>query len=130
MNILFNFIKAFQLAYAELKRKKVPIALEKRILSSIYRFYNLNVVLDPVTNQFDLAGYDADLTTLYSITNITSTYNSSGKLVVTITTHRPGMIIGKGGKRLNALQTWLEFDLVTDVKVQLEESKLWKDMYN
>lgn len=132
MNTLFNFIKAVKLVYAELRRKQVSTQLEKVIRGSIYQFYNLNAVWNKQIEKFECTDHDSDATTLYSITDIKSEYNKKDKLIITITSHRPGMIIGRAGKRIDDLKLWLKSDLEIgdNFELRLEECKIWYDMYN
>ena len=51
-------------------------------------------------------------------------------VVVSIETHRPGLIIGKGGETIGELTEWLTDDLEKEVKIHLTESKLWNDIYS
>lgn len=45
--------------------------------------------------------------------------------LVKIETHRPGMIIGKGGNTIDELTRWLTSEFGQEVKIELKESPLW-----
>lgn len=40
--------------------------------------------------------------------------------------HRPGLLIGKGGKNIDTIQEFLKKRLETEVKIHIEESTLWR----
>ncbi len=78
-------------------------------------FYELNY--EDVKNTFILD----------TITNI-GFYPKDDKYVVTIKTHRPGMIIGVHGKDINRLTEYLnKFDDIFDMSIEIKiiEDKLW-----
>lgn len=52
------------------------------------------------------------------------------KFVVEITTHRPGLLIGKGGKTVDALKEFLnKGDLPKKIEIDIKESKMWSNLY-
>ena len=64
-----------------------------------------------------------------SITKVVVTENKNG-LTILIETHRPGFLIGKGGSFINGLKDWIKEDLKrNDIEIDLNESKLWHNLY-
>lgn len=66
---------------------------------------------------------------LYTITNI-NVFKGHEHIIVEITTHRPGLIIGKGGRTIDALTEKLTKELEMPVKIELTEDKMWHDLFD
>ena len=64
-----------------------------------------------------------------SITDITVS-KSKNKTIVKITTHWPGLLIGKAGVFINGLSDWLtEAFKKETIKIEIKECELWMDLY-
>ena len=63
---------------------------------------------------------------LYNITNIV-TVSYEDRIEVEIETYRPGLIIGKGGRVINALKAFVNNDVETDkiIEFGIKENKFW-----
>ena len=48
---------------------------------------------------------------------------------IVIETHRPGMLIGKGGSFINALTKFLKDELKEDITIDIKECKMWHKLY-
>jgi ribosomal protein S3 len=59
------------------------------------------------------------------ITNITVKETKKDRLIINITLQRPGLLIGKEGKTINALEKYLEMLYETRITILIHESKLW-----
>lgn len=64
----------------------------------------------------------------FTITNIQVFYKGKNTLEVQVETHRPGLLIGKGGHFINKLTKVLQEELGYDVNVNLKECKLWSNI--
>ena len=63
------------------------------------------------------------------ITKVECFENSKG-LIILIETHRPGLLIGKGGEDIDHLTNYLKRDLNhNDITIDVRESKLWSNLY-
>lgn len=49
---------------------------------------------------------------------------------ITITTHRPGILIGKAGQTINSIEKFLTQEHEKTVKILIKEDKLWHNLYN
>jgi ribosomal protein S3 len=47
------------------------------------------------------------------------------KITVTVTLGRPGLLIGKAGRTIDALKAYLEKIAEREVEIKIKESKLW-----
>lgn len=73
--------------------------------------------------------HDTDSILWQSITKVECFENSKG-LIIQIETHRPGLLIGKGGEFIDGIEKWIKIQLDrTDIKIDLRESKLWSNLY-
>lgn len=72
---------------------------------------------------------DSSTGVLYTITNI-NVFKGHEHIIVEITTHRPGLIIGKGGRTIDALTERLTKELETPVKIELTEDQMWYDLFD
>lgn len=65
---------------------------------------------------------------------ISTTYIKAFKhkenIIVEIETHRPGLLIGKGGSFINELKIFIEEKTNQKISIELRESKLWMNMYD
>lgn len=53
-------------------------------------------------------------------------FRNKGKYIVQITTHFPGILIGKGGSTIDDLNKWLNNgEFLLPVEIDLRESKMW-----
>jgi len=107
--------------YSELKdlneENKKPLELDEALLKPVIKAID------------DFYGYemgDPNLTLRESITEIQAEYHSKDEfLVISITTRRPGIIIGKGGESIDKLKAYLVKNLkVSDIRIQIIENKL------
>ena len=64
-----------------------------------------------------------------TITDLKITSITPGDITLQITTHRPGLIIGKAGKDFNELSKYLNKMMKKKVIIDLRESDLWKRIY-
>lgn len=85
---------------------------DKEINKSIYFFFT--GYQDP----------DVDYNNVYAISEIL-TKRTKKELVIEITTSKPGILIGKGGEKINSLEFHLyqEFNLAVNVKIK--ECNIW-----
>lgn len=65
----------------------------------------------------------------YTITKV-SVYETKNTLFVNIESHRPGLLIGKGGRTIDSLREWLEEEFKKEVKIRIEECQLWNKLYS
>lgn len=66
---------------------------------------------------------------LNTITSI-NVFKGHEYVTVEITTHRPGLLIGKGGRTIDALTERLTKELEIPVKIELTEDKMWHDLFS
>lgn len=52
------------------------------------------------------------------------------RIIVEIETHRPGLLIGKGGKFIDELKDFVEDNTKQKIEIDLRESKLWMNLYD
>lgn len=64
-----------------------------------------------------------------TITDVKVFYTEKG-LTVEITTHRPGILIGKAGHFINSLKEFLEKELGEKITIDLKNCKLWLGLYS
>jgi len=68
--------------------------------------------------------------TLTDITNVRF-FETKEYYTVEITTHRPGIVIGKGGRDIDELEKYLNDDCFNKpVKILLLECQLWLKLYS
>jgi len=96
-----------------LLNQKVNKELARDIRISIDRFFNNNGI---IRSQME-------------ITDI-STKKIKEILLITITLNRPGLLIGKAGERIDALEKYLKEYFEKAVKIHIEESRLWDYNFN
>jgi len=65
----------------------------------------------------------------YSITDVEVESNKTG-MVIIITTNRPGILIGKGGKDINHLTEYLNKQFKVNIQLKIKECKLWHKLYS
>ena len=65
---------------------------------------------------------------LYTITSV-KVFKSHEYIIVKITTHKPGLLIGKGGRTIDALTERLTKELEMPVKIELTEDQMWHDLF-
>jgi len=51
------------------------------------------------------------------------------KITLIIETHRPGLLIGKGGYFIDGLQKFVEEDLNQKIHIRIEENQVWHNLY-
>ena len=93
---------------------KTPEGIKKEVIKFMYLHYT----------DTD-SGYSR---VLNQITDITTVKNED-KIFVTITTHSPGIIIGKGGRSIDELKVYLERNLKIDIQIHLIENKMWSNIF-
>jgi ribosomal protein S3 len=79
-----------------------------------------------ISNFFYEEYYDRIITSFTEV----KVFIKKDKYIVQITTHSPGILIGKGGSTIDSLKDWLnngEFFL--PVEIRLIESKMWYKLY-
>lgn len=67
------------------------------------------------------------------ISNITEVkvFEEKSKFILKITTHRPGILIGRGGSTIDALKNWLNNgEFSKPVEIDIQESKMWHKLYD
>lgn len=94
------------------KKEQLNTRLFNLIRKCIYNFYLNN-------NQ----------SVLSTITNL-NFENSKESLKIKITTHRPGLLIGKQGKFISNLASNLKNVFEKEIKIDIIESKLWENIYS
>ena len=67
-----------------------------------------------------------DVHYLNAISDIQAVENN-GKIEMTVTTHQPGILIGKAGREINALTKYLTKELKKEVKIFITENNLWRN---
>jgi len=75
----------------------------------------------------DYSGFYSNIPT--TITDLKITSITPTEITLQITTHRPGLIIGKAGKDINELSEYLNRMMDKKVIIDLKESDLWKRIY-
>jgi len=106
-----NKIKtAFKLFWETLVNKEIDSKLFRKSIANY--FYNE-----------DSSGIISHFTDL----KVTETKD---KFIVHITTHRPGILIGKGGRTIDSLIEWLNGEgFIKPIEIDLKESKMWHNLY-
>lgn len=64
----------------------------------------------------------------HTITDV-ELYRDGWKIKLIITTHRPGILIGRSGKFIDGLKEWIDIELDHSVEIEIKESKLWLNLY-
>lgn len=70
---------------------------------------------------FDVNDMSHALTTITDV----EVKKTDKKTIITIETHRPGIIIGKMGRTIDGLSKYLKVHINEDIQINLKESKLW-----
>ncbi len=83
---------------------------------------------NPYKRAIDLFFDESSGRNLLHITNIV-VYKLNKETVVEVTSHRPGLIIGKGGRTIDELKNFIERVNEHPIKFVLKESTLWKNIY-
>jgi len=76
-----------------------------------------------IRNFFEYADLKASIIS-FGITDVSVEQNKK-EMKITITLERPGLLIGKHGRVINALETHLKGVFSMDVSISIKESKLW-----
>jgi len=107
-----NIIKRFPKVFKRIINHRIEID------SKIYRreIYHYLVWDD---DQYDL---------IFTISSIKA-FKCGDKIIVEITTSRPGLLIGERGKNIDALCDFLKERLKQDVELKLKENKVFMDIY-
>lgn len=64
-----------------------------------------------------------------SISKVEVDKYAGDKTVVSITTHMPGMLIGRAGVYIKELEEFLISELKADIKIKIIEEKMWHNIY-
>ena len=65
------------------------------------------------------------------VTKVEVSKSKKRGLIILIESHRPGLLIGKGGKDINGFKEFLIKELKrNDVSIDLKECKLWHNLYS
>lgn len=103
----------------------------KKMFISLLEFFKFNSKIDNVEVRRILRYYfhECDWPYQTTITKV-ETFKTSKGLLIEIETHRPGLLIGKGGEFIDGLEKYLKKALHrTDITINLIESKLWYNLY-
>jgi len=73
--------------------------------------------------------YTFKTTVPFTFTELSISAETEEVLVLKIVTHRPGLVIGKGGKDLRDLTELLCVTMEKKVVIDLHESDMWKIKY-
>jgi len=57
------------------------------------------------------------------------TFRQNNQVIVEIESHRPGLLIGKGGRFMDGLQKFIEEETNENIKLRIKECKLWIGLY-
>lgn len=99
----------------------------KKLLANLFNV-SLKVNPKPVLRLMDQYFNGTDNFLQPTINNVEVKENKT-TLLITITTSRPGLLIGKGGRYIDALKEYIESQLKKKVTIHIEESKLWIGLY-
>lgn len=83
----------------------------KKYRRTIYRYFN-----------WKDWGYATSITQL-------KTFKEKDKVIIMIETHRPGLLIGKGGAFIDGLKQYLISELDENIEIDLKECKMWHRLY-
>ena len=92
------------------KKRIREAALKKKVCRTIRTF-------------FEYSDFNVSLISM-GITDVSVEQNKK-EMKITITLERPGLLIGKKGRVIDALETYLKDAFDTTVSIIIEESKLW-----
>ena|SRR6478609_2932729 len=76
---------------------------------------------------FFFTGYqdpDTDYNNCYAISEIL-TKRDKEDIVIEITTSKPGILIGKGGEKINSLKEYLSREFSCTVNIKIKECDIW-----
>ena len=88
--------------------KKVDNLLYRRLMDQYFRYHEWNYAT--------------------SITYV-KTFREKNELIIEIETHYPGILIGKGGRFIDGLKTYIEEEIKESIKLVLKECTLWRKLY-
>lgn len=109
-NIIYRIKKAFKLFWETLSTNEIDSKLFRRSLSA-YFIYNESFSISICFTEVKV-------------------FETKDKYTIQITTHRPGILIGKGGQTIDDLIKWLNEDGFNKlVEIDLKESKMWHKLY-
>jgi len=109
---------------------KLSYKLTKPIISAIDRFYGDIMDDSGLSIRNTITGITAELSDVMDFEGIPIPIidTENKKLIITITTKRPGIIIGKAGKDIDALAKYLGKTLTDKDKIQIniiENKSVW-----
>jgi hypothetical protein len=122
---LFRFKRNFKRFRIELKLKFKKLFLNKkheelkRRLKHLFRAH-FEGFGDPCE---DPMSHTRTPISKYQITDLKFKFYKS-KIIIIVTTERPGLLIGKGGRTIDGLTQWLS-ERTMPVEIQIKESKIW-----
>jgi len=64
-----------------------------------------------------------------TITDVKILENNADAVTIEITTHRPGILIGKAGHFIDSLIEYLNEDSEKEIKISIKECQLWNKLY-
>lgn len=109
--LIFKIGKAISIFQETFSSKEIDSRIFRRQIS--YYFYE-----------------DFNYDIISTITEV-KVFEEKSKFILKITTHRPGILIGRGGKTIDALRNWLNNgEFSKPVEIDLQESKLWHKLYD
>lgn len=102
--------KALSLFWQELFSNEIDSKpFRRHIYSFFYEEYNSNII---------------------SAFTEVKVFKEKDKYVVRITTHFPGILIGRQGRTIDELKNWLNNgEFLLPVEIKLLESKMWHNLY-
>ncbi len=107
--------------------KKIYNYVKKFIL---IRVFNTQIVIDRKPFLRAMLGYFTykEWGSEHSITNV-ECFETRDNYIIRITTHRPGLLIGKAGILIGGLEDWLNKYFEKPVKIDLKDCTLWLKLY-
>ena len=109
-NFIFRLKKALLLFWITVSRGEVDSKLFRKYVS-LY-FYE---------------EYNSEIISCFTDVKI---FEEKTKFTLQITTHRPGILIGKGGRTIDALKEYLnKGQFPKPVQIDIKESKMWLKLF-
>ncbi len=103
--------------------KQLAPKYNKEQIKQINKFKQLFRIYFEGYDQLDTPNNPIPIKT-FEITDLLFSFKGE-MLIVTIVLCRPGILIGKGGKTIDELNTFM---LNFNMKVEIQESKLWRNL--
>ena len=121
MKSFIHFIKQLNKLFNLLVMGKENISVHNQIRSIFHLFFNGDEYIG-IEPQGDIFLWKLNITDLQFS-------NTKKRLIIYVTTERPGLLIGKGGVQLEKLKDMLSKNFKKPVTINIKESTVWNRLH-